>query len=392
MSYVNKFTEIKEVQTCKYDNISLGEVMLRLDPRDVTTARMQDNIRVFQGGGETNVSCGLSYTFGLRTTILTSLVDDPIGRNIENQLRSAGVDTTNIIWWDTEGKDTTYTNKNNVKNYSTDSKGTIANGINFTYNGSGRLPSNTTYYRAHSPSTRLSKKDFDLDKMFSNERTRIFNTGGIFTLIGKKTAELAIEAARIANYNDTFVAADLNYRSKVEPNKKRAKEINKQLTPYLGMLVGNDKDLFDALGFETKINKDADYDQWIDEYTKTLYKVAETYPNLSLIGTQWRKGHDADNISWGGVLYDTIHNKIFKATLREKVPIRDRTGGGDSFLSGVLASLMINGTDLQTAVEWGTSHGILIQETPGDITMIKQQDIINEIKTAVSGSDTLAIR
>src|SRR4030042_1894112 len=98
MATIIKYNQIKPADQCRYDGMSLGEVMLRLDPRDVPTARVRDHIRVSQGGGETNVSCGLAYTFGLRTAVLTALVDDPIRENIRHHMRGAGVDTSKIIW------------------------------------------------------------------------------------------------------------------------------------------------------------------------------------------------------------------------------------------------------------------------------------------------------
>jgi 2-dehydro-3-deoxygluconokinase len=64
MAKVVDYESIKSAEQCRYDAVSLGEVMLRLDPRDIPTARVRDNIRISQGGGETNVACGLAYTFG----------------------------------------------------------------------------------------------------------------------------------------------------------------------------------------------------------------------------------------------------------------------------------------------------------------------------------------
>ena len=119
--------------------MALGEVMLRFDPFDVPTALARE-MRIFQGGGETNVACGLAYTFGLRTAVLTALVDDHIGANIRNQLRTAGVDTSKIIWFNT---------RNDGGRFSTDQKGTLMNGVNFTYVGKGVIASDTLYYRAH---------------------------------------------------------------------------------------------------------------------------------------------------------------------------------------------------------------------------------------------------
>jgi len=382
MANIVTYKEIKTAGSCRYDGLALGEVMLRLDPRDVPTARMHDSVRVFQGGGETNVACGLAYTFGMQTAVLTALVADPVGENIRNQIRGAGVDTGKIIWWNT---------KNDGTGYSTDKKGTLHNGINFTYNGSGVLPSDTTYYRAHTPATLLKPGDFDFNRFFREEGVRVFNTGGIFTLIGPRTADLAIVAAQKAAEYGTFVAADLNYRSKVEPDRNRARQINQKLAPYLGFLVGNDSDIADALGYETKAIKGASFTEWLPAYKETILRVAADFPNLSLIGTQWRGAHNADLVSWGAVLYDTAEKAWHIAPVRENIPIRDRTGGGDSFASGVLAALL-KGKDLETAVNWGAAHGMLVQEVPGDITMVNQAAVESEVKRALAGGGVKAVR
>jgi 2-dehydro-3-deoxygluconokinase len=375
------YTEIKSGDHCRYDAVALGEVMLRLDPYDVPTARARE-MRVFQGGGETNVACSLAYTFGLRAAVLTALVDDDIGKNIRNQLREAGVDTCKIIWFNT---------KNDGSRFSTDQKGTLMNGINVTYVGKGVLPSDTLYYRAQTAARELRKGDVDWDLLFGKEGARVFCTGGIYTLISPTSADLAIEGVRKANEHGTFVAADLNYRSKVEPNKNRAREINRQIASHLGFLVGNDSDLSDALGYAPGVAVDAPYYEWIAAYQATVEQVAKDYPNLSLIGTQWRGATNADCVSWGAVLYDAINGKMHQAPLRVDIPIADRTGGGDSFASGVLAALL-KGKDLETAVQWGAAHGILVQETPGDITMVDEEAVLVEVSRALDRGGVKARR
>jgi len=375
------YQQIKPAVACRYDAVSLGEVMLRLDPYDVPTARARE-MRVFQGGGETNVACGLAYTFGLRAAVLTALVDDHVGTNIRNQLREAGVDTSRIIWFNT---------RNDGSRFSTDGKGTLMNGINFTFAGKGVIPSDTLYYRAHTPIRELRPGDFDWAELFGREGVRVFNTGGIYTLISPTSSELALEAVEQANAAGTFVSADLNYRSKVEPNKARAREINRRIAPHIGFLVGNDSDLSDALGYETKAPTEATYEAWSAAYAETVRQVAHDYPNLSLIGTQWRGATNADLVSWGAVLYDPAEDHLYQAPLRQDIPIRDRTGGGDSFASGVLAALL-KGKDLQTAVEWGAAHGILVQETPGDITMVDERAVTAEVKRARASGGVRALR
>ncbi len=363
----------------RYDAIALGEVMMRLDPGDLPTRRAR-SARIWHGGGETNVAEGLSACFGLKTAVVTALVDDGIGRNIELQLKEAGVDTSHIIWFSTGGKG----------QHSTDGKGTLHNGINFTWAGKGLLPSVTEYYRAHTPVRELRPGDVDWDALLAH--CRWFHTGGIYTLISPTSSELAHEAMRAAGKHGVFRSFDLNYRSKVEPDKEKARKINRGLAAHTDFLVGNQSDFFDALGYESrKVSNTDSFDVWLEAYTEMLRAVAKDYPNLKIIGTQLRAALSADRINWGAVLYEVGADKIHLATVRENIEIADRTGGGDSFMSGVAAALL-KGNDVATAVQWGAAHGILVQETPGDTTMVTQKDVEAEVARAAKGGGVSALR
>ncbi len=372
--------KLRPEKECRYDAVSLGEVMLRLDPVDVPFEKAR-NSRIWHGGGETNVSEGLSYCFGKKTTILTGLVDDGIGRNIENQLREAGVDTSRIIWFNTQGNGP----------FSTDAKGTLMNGINVTFRGKGVIPSKTEYYRAHTAVRELGPGDLDFEKLFATEGVRWAHTGGIFTLLSPKTAKLAVEFMQKAGEHGTIRSFDLNYRSKVEPDKKKAHEINRQIVAETDFLVGNQGDFSDALGYETAAEKGVPFEEWLEAYADMLRAVAKDYQNLKLIGTQLRAPLSADRISWTAVLYDTRSDQIHRATLRENIEITDRTGGGDSFASAVIAAIM-EGKGYDEAVEWGAAHGILVQETPGDTTMVSKSMVLSEVTRAQKGGGVSALR
>jgi len=370
---------IRSKDECKYDAVALGEVMMRIDPVDVPTPRARD-ARIWHGGGETNIAEGLSYCFGFRTAVVTALVDDGIGRNIENQMREAGVDTSLIIWFNTKGKG----------KFSTDEKGTLMNGINFTFRGKGVMPSKTEYYRAHSAIRELKPGDVDWDKIMS--QTRTFHCGGIYTLISPTSSQVTIEAYKKAEEYKVFRSFDLNYRSKVEPDRNKARAINREIVPHTDFLVGNQEDFFDTLGYETRPVKDDDpFDIWLEAYSEMLRAVARDFPNLKIIGTQLRGALSADRINWGAVLYDIVEDKMHQAVVRENVEIADRTGGGDSFASGTIAAIL-NGKSLEDAVQWGAAHGILVQETPGDFSMVKQADVEAEVKRALAGGGVSALR
>jgi 2-dehydro-3-deoxygluconokinase len=371
---------ILPTEKCRWDGVALGEVMIRFDPGDVPFERAR-TCRIWHGGGETNVAEGLAYCFGLRTTILTALVNDGFGRNIANQLREAGVDTGHILWFAPGGKG----------KYATDRKGTLMNGINATFAGKGVVPSRTEYYRAHTPVREVGAVDYDLDRLFGQEGVRWAHTGGIYSLLSPQTAETAIDYLKKAGEHGTLRSSDLNYRANVEPNKDRARETNRRIVPHVDFLVGNQSDFDDALGYTAEKAEGASFEEWLDSYAGLLRRVATDYPHLKLIGTQLRGAHSADRIDWGGVLYDVADDKLYQAAVRRNVEIADRTGGGDSFVSGVVAALL-KGRGLQDAVEWGAAHGMLVQETPGDTSMVTQAMVEAEVARAERGGGVVALR
>ena len=43
-------------------------------------------------------------------------------------------------------------------------------------------------------------------------------------------------------------------------------------------------------------------------------------------------------------------------------------------------------------MQWGAAHGILVQEVPGDITMVDESAVIAEAKRAAAGGGVKAVR
>ena len=88
---------IRPADECRYDGLALGEVMLRLDPGEgrIRTAR---RFTAWEGGGEYNVIRGLRRVFGLRGAVVTALVDDEVGRLVEDFVLTGGLDVSHIRW------------------------------------------------------------------------------------------------------------------------------------------------------------------------------------------------------------------------------------------------------------------------------------------------------
>ena len=93
---------LRPAEECTFDAVSLGEVMLRLDPGEgrIRTAR---SFRAWEGGGEYNVIRGLHKCFGMRTAVITSFADNEVGLLMKDFIEQGGVDTSLICWKKTDG-------------------------------------------------------------------------------------------------------------------------------------------------------------------------------------------------------------------------------------------------------------------------------------------------
>src|ERR1700751_2937976 len=225
---------IRKKEECKWDLVSLGEVMLRLDPGDlrVATTRRFD---VWEGGGEYNVARGLRRCFGLKTAIVTALADNPIGRLIEDLMLQGGVDQSQLIWTKYDGVGRT-----------------TRNGLNFTERGFGVRAALGCSDRGHTAVSQLKPGEIDWEQIFSKDGVRWFHTGGIFSALSETTPMVEQEATEAAKRAGTVISYDLNYRPSLWKSiggKSKAQEVNRRLAPYVDVMLGNEEDFTAALGF-----------------------------------------------------------------------------------------------------------------------------------------------
>jgi 2-dehydro-3-deoxygluconokinase len=343
---------IETKKDARFDLISLGEVMLRLDPGNVRT-RTARHFDVWEGGGEYNVARGLKKCFGLNTAILTALVDNEVGRLVEDLISQGGVNAENVVWrsFDGVGRE-------------------VRNGLNFTERGFGVRGAVGVSDRGHTAVSQLKSSDFDWEKIFRVEGSRWLHTGGIFAALSPSTAELALLAAQEARKNGTRISYDLNYRPSLwnaNGGKEKAQSVNQALAREVDVLFGNEEDFEVALGIKID-GVDSNYkDLSIDSYKKMIEKVANLYPNLEMIAVTLRTVKSASTNNWSGVAWSK-KDDFATGQLYEDLEIFDRVGGGDSFASGMIYGAL-QGFSLAKSLEWGLAHGALAMSTPGDTSM-----------------------
>src|ERR1700735_393558 len=310
---------IKTKDSCRWDLVSLGEVMLRFDPGDrrVSTAR---SFEVSEGGGEYNVARGLKRCFGLETAIVTAIADNPVGRLLEDLLYQGGVDQSLIRWVDYDGVGRT-----------------VRNGLNFTERGFGVRAALGCSDRGHTAVSQVKPGDIAWGHIFGKEGARWFHTGGIFCALSETTPEVCKEAMVSARKHGTIISYDLNYRDSLWKSiggKAKATEVNRELASYVDVMIGNEEDFTAALGFEIEGAGDELAELDTGSFRKMIERAVATYPNFKAVGTTLRHAKTATVNDWGAVCY--YEGVFYEARPLPDLEIFDRVGGGDSFASGLI--------------------------------------------------------
>ena len=342
---------LRDPAQCRWDEVSLGEVMIRLDPGEgrVRTTR---SFAVWEGGGEYNVARGLRRCFGRRTSHVTAIPDNDVGRLLEDLALQGGVDMSHVRWvaYDGIGR------SNRV-------------GLNFTERGYGVRGARGTSDRAHTAASAMKAGEIDWATIFEAEGARWFHTGGIFAGLSETTPGVIIEAMSAARKAGTVISYDLNYRAslwKTVGGKEACQTANRKIAALVDVMIGNEEDFGAALGFEVEGTDENLTKLDSSKFQKMILNVVKQYPNLKAVATTLRGARTATFNDWGAVLYHD--GQFYEARRRDNLEILDRVGGGDSFASGLIYAFL-EGKTPQDAVEYGAAHGALAMTTPGDTSM-----------------------
>ena len=354
------FLGVKSQHACRWDFLTLGEVLLRFDPGEerISTTR---HFRVWEGGGEYNVARALRRCFGQRTAIVTALVDNPVGRLVEDLMLQGGVDLSHVLWRAFDG-------------VGVESR----NGIYFLERGFGVRGALGSMDRGHTAVSQLKPGDIDWDSIFGAEGVRWFHTGGVFTALSDTTIEVAREAMAAAKRHGTIVSYDGNYRASLwtsRGGRLAAAAANATLMPAVDVLFGHEGDL----SVEAIDSSHAPPRHTEESYDAMAARVAAAHPTIKLIATATRTPVTAGRNDWGAFAYAA--GAVHTAASMQGLDIFDRVGGGDGFAAGLIFGLLQD-WPLPQALQCGLAGGALAMTTPGDSTFAT----LNEVSRLVAGA------
>ena len=357
---------LRPAHECQWDLLALGEVMLRFDPGEERIARAR-SFRVWEGGGEYNVARGARRCFGLRASVATALVDNPIGRLVEDLMLQGGLDLSHVRWEEFDG----------VGN-------AIRNGTYFLERGFGVRRGMGVMDRGHTAIAQMQPGDIDWHTIFRNEGVRWFHTGGIMAGLSESATEVVREAMGAAQQHGVAVSFDCNYRPslwKSRGGRKRAVEVNRSLMPMVDVLFGHEGDLSQDL------NEASQRPAWhtIESFGAMVGRMSQEFANIKVIASTMRSPHTASRNSWSG--FASAEGIAHQGMLLDRLEILDRVGGGDGFSSGLIYGLLA-GRGLPWALDCGIAHGALTMTTPGDSSQVT----LAEVEQVMAGDSAATIR
>lgn len=356
---------MRSAEECRWDLLSLGEVMLRFDPGEGRIAGSR-SFGVWEGGGEYNVARGLRRCFGMRTAIATALVDNPVGRLVEDLMLQGGVDTSLVRWVPFDGV----------------GRG-ARNGIYFLERGFGVRGGMGMMDRGYTAISQLRPGEMDWDGIFAGG-VRWFHTGGIMAALSESATEVVRDAMSAAKRYGAVVSFDCNYRAslwKRRGGRQGSVEVNRSLMPMVDVLFGHEGDVAATLG------ESAHGPVWhtLDSFAPMAKRVSAEFPNLKVIASTVRRPHTATRNGWSAFAFADGH--AYEGLRFDELEVLDRVGGGDSFAAGLVYGLM-SGKGMQWALDCGVAHGALAMTTAGDASMAT----LAEVERLMTGGGAGTVR
>lgn len=334
------------------DFVSLGALIHRLDT-GVVPFRKATECRIHVSGGEFNCAANLADCFGMKTGIVTAMVDYPVGELIDCAVRAMGVKP--------------FYKRFKHNGVSGPNMATV-----YSDRGYGVRPPVVFYNRANEAGGLLKAGDFDWQEIFSGG-VRWFHSGGIFAALSETTPDVIVEGMQAAKAAGAVVSLDLNYRAKlwnVAGGEERAVAVLDRILKHVDVLVGNEEDLQKGLGIpgpemaaKSKLDPSA--------FFGMIDSVIEKHPQIKIVATTLRDVHSTNRHSWSAVAW--INGQTYAAPTAE-LDVYDRIGGGDGFASGFFYGLL-SGEKPEDALKLGWAHGALLTSFPGDVTMASLAEV-----------------
>jgi 2-dehydro-3-deoxygluconokinase len=335
-----------------FDVVTFGEAMIRLSPPHFERFEQANSLDVRVGGGELNVAVGVSR-LGLRSTWVSRLPKNPLGKLMENRARQAGVDTSNLVW-------------------SADGR----MGLYFLEFGAAPRASSVLYDRAQSAISLVKPGEINWEKVF--EGAKWFHTSGITPALSDSAAAVTLEALKAAKRAGATVSYDLNYRGKLW-TPERAQAIQEPMMEYVDVLMTTEEDtkVVFKIAAAGKTDDKGFAEVSAETYKDVARRLQEKF-NFKAVAITLRENPLVWRNTWTAIAY--ADGQYFD-DVKYELEIVDRLGGGDSFSAGFIYGCLTK-KSYADAVRYGNAFSALKHSIPGDFNWATLQEVENLLKGA----------
>lgn len=325
--------------------VTFGETMIRLSPPAHQRLEQTSTLDVRVGGSELNAAVAASR-LGLRTSYVTRLTRNPLGRMIEDKAREQGVDTAHIVWTDVDRV-----------------------GVYFIEFGASPRPNSVLYDRKDSAISRLHPGEIDWEDVLAG--VRAFYTSGITPALSPAAAEATLEAVTAARRLGVIVCVDLNYRARLW-TQEEARKVMSSIAETTDVLFTTEEDTRRVFGIEK------------ETYEETARTLSERF-GPAIVAITLRETPSVWHNSWTAIAYEAESGTIHRAPTFD-IEVVDRVGSGDSFVGGFLHGYLTSGPAV--GVREGVALSAIKQTIPGDLSWVTS----DEVKRALGGGGLRIVR
>jgi len=335
-----------------FDVVTFGEAMIRLSPPHFERFEQANSLDVRVGGGELNVAVGVSR-LGLKSTWVSRLPKNPLGKLMENRVRQAGVDTSNLVW-------------------SADGR----MGLYFLEFGAAPRASSVVYDRAQSAISLVKPGEVNWEKVLQGAKW--FHTSGITPALSDSAAAVTLEALKAAKRASATVSYDLNYRGKLWTPEK-AQAVQEPMMEYVDVLMTTEEDTKVVFKIaSTGKTDDKGFAEVSAETYKDVARQLQEKFEFKAVAITLRENPLVWRNTWTAIAY--ADGRYFD-DVKYELEIVDRLGGGDSFSAGFIYGCLTK-KSYADAVRYGNAFSALKHSIPGDFNWATLQEVENLLKGA----------
>ena len=316
-----------KLQDALWDLVVPSSVGVRLTPENRQQFAHSSRLFMQATSAETNVASVISG-LGLRAKVLTKFVEgSPVASFIRSDLRARSLDVEGPTI--PQGGAWGYRHQFNLADC-----------------GFGARGPRVWNDRAGEVGTSMRAQDFDLDRIFTQERVKIVHISGLIAALSEKTGKMCIDIVKYAKAHDSIISFDLNYRQSFwDGREDELSTVFREIAAMSDILFGNEEDFQLALGIPGPETGGGNLEP--EGFQQMIGRVRNTYPQAKYIATTLRKVLSANRHLWGMMLWrdeaaDILNpkNGQFLFADPREIEVLDRIGGGDASIGGLLYGIL----------------------------------------------------